>query len=271
MPGIACEALELGHDGESLRRLAGLSCPARRDIVEVVDAALRELGVQAPVAKRDAALWMARRVAGEIIEGRIKPYDGACRIWLSYSSEAPELEHWSNLATNYEVAAEIGEIEKAKQQILQAARSLRNATDFGATVARFQDFLEQNKYPRKIVWLMPEDVLLSGERFVYVRVPVPAANEMKARSIYDEGLERGRGVLMSTICEMQSSTCCSLWYPRRQEDVPQGVWPHDGSVKLSAKIEAARVPGRPVKSSLTWAFLKYRHREHQNLKDFLFS
>jgi hypothetical protein len=131
MPGIACQALELGHDGKNLRRLAGLSSPVRRDVVDVVDAALRELGVQAPVAKRDAALWMARRVADEIIEGRIEPYGGACRIWLSYSSEASELEHWSNLTTHYEVAAEVGEIEKAKQEILQAARSLRNDADFG--------------------------------------------------------------------------------------------------------------------------------------------
>jgi hypothetical protein len=271
MPGIACQALELGHDGKNLRRLAGLSIPVRRDVVEVVDAALRELGVQAPIAKRDAALWMARQVAGEIIEGRIEPYGGACRIWLSYSSEATELEHWSNLTTNYEMAAEIGEIEKAKQEILRTAKGLRNDADFGATVARFQKFLEQNKYPGKIVWLMPEGVLLSGKRFVYVRVPVPAANEMKARSIYEEGVAHGRGVLMSTICELESSTCCYIWYPRRQEDVPQGIWPHDGSVKLSAKIETARTPGKPVKSGLMWAFLKYRHRRHQDLKDFLFS
>jgi hypothetical protein len=129
MPGIACQALEAGHDGKDLRRLAGLSSPARRDVVEVVDAALRELGVQAPIAKRDAALWMAKRVAGEIIDGRIEPYGGACRIWLLYSAEAPELQHWSNLAINYEVAAESGEVEKAKQEIVLAARNLRSAKD----------------------------------------------------------------------------------------------------------------------------------------------
>jgi hypothetical protein len=49
MPGIACEALELGHDGHNLRQLAGLRGPARRDILEIVDAAMRELGVEAPI------------------------------------------------------------------------------------------------------------------------------------------------------------------------------------------------------------------------------
>ena len=40
MPGIACQALELGHDGKNLRYLAGLSGPARRDILEIVDGAM---------------------------------------------------------------------------------------------------------------------------------------------------------------------------------------------------------------------------------------
>jgi hypothetical protein len=143
--------------------------------------------------------------------------------------------------------------------------------DFGAAVARFQRFLRQNNCSEHILWLTPDDASLTGKRFIYVRAPVKAVNEVKARSAYEEGMALGRGLLMSTLCEMGSSTCCYLWYPKRQEDVPKGLWPHDGSVKLSAKMKAARIPGKPVKSGVVWALLKYRHREHQNLKDFLFS
>jgi hypothetical protein len=124
MPGIACHALELGYDGKNLRYLAGLASPARGDIADAVDGAPRELGAQAPITKQDAALWMARRLAGEILEGRIEPYDGACRIWLSYSLSAPELDHWRNLATDYEAEAQTGGLERAKQQIIQAAHNL---------------------------------------------------------------------------------------------------------------------------------------------------
>ena len=124
MPAIACQALEEGQDGKNLRYLAGLSSPARRDILETVDGALRELGVQAPATPHDAAIWMARRLADDIVAGRIEPYGGACRIWLSYSSEAPELKHWSDMVINYEVEEEIGNVEKAKLQIQQAARNL---------------------------------------------------------------------------------------------------------------------------------------------------
>jgi hypothetical protein len=271
MPGIACQALELGNDGKNLRYLAGLTSPARRDVVEIVDGALRELGVQVPITKSDAALWMAKRVAGEIIEGHIDPYDGACRIWLSYAIGGADLEHWSALVTNYELAAKTEEIEKTKRNILDAARNLRNDVNFGAAVTRFQKFLGQNKYPESIVWLLPEDVLLSGKRFLYVRVPISAGNEVKVRETYAEGIAHGRGLLMSTICELGASTCCCVWYPRCQADVPQGLWPRDGSVKLSAKTESARVQGKPVKSRLLWALLKFRLPGKQNLKDFIFS
>jgi hypothetical protein len=145
------------------------------------------------------------------------------------------------------------------------------ASDFGTTVARFRKFLEQNKYAENILWLMPEDVLLSGKRFLYVRVPIPATNETNARNIYDEGVAQGRGLLMSTVCEMGASTCCYIWFPKRPEEEPQGLWPHDGSVKFSAKMKESRVRGKPVKSRLLWAFLRSRHREKQNFKTFLFS
>jgi hypothetical protein len=147
----------------------------------------------------------------------------------------------------------------------------RNAASFDATVARFQEFLGQSQYPENILWLMPEDVVPPEKRFVYVRIPISAANEMKVRKIYDEGVANGRGLLMSTVCEMENSTYCGVWYPRSQQEEPQGLWPHDGSVKLSAQMDSSRVLGKPVKSRLLWALLRLRNRRKQNLKEFLFS
>lgn len=124
LPGIACTALELGHDGANLRRLAGLHNPVRRDVTKLVDGALRELGVRAPMAKEGAALWMARHVARELVEGKIEPYGGACRIWLVYSFGVPKLQHWSELAVNYEAATTSDQVKLAEQQIIESAKSL---------------------------------------------------------------------------------------------------------------------------------------------------
>jgi hypothetical protein len=148
---------------------------------------------------------------------------------------------------------------------------LQNDSDFETTVVRFQKFLGQNSYSENIVWLTPEDVLMSGKQFVYVRVPIPSANAANARQTYEQGVVHGRGLLICTICEMEASTCCYVWYPKREEDKPQGLWPHDGSAKLVAKTRAARIPGKPVKNRLLWEFLKLWHRRQQGSRDFLFS
>jgi hypothetical protein len=146
----------------------------------------------------------------------------------------------------------------------------RDASNFETTAARFTKFLEEKKYPAKIVWVRPEDVLLSGKRSLYVRVPIPTTNETDARNTFDEAVRNGRGLLMSTICEMGASTCCYVFAPKSREEESQGLWPADGGVKFSARTEASRVVGKPVESRLFWAVLKLLHRSEQDLRDFLF-
>ena len=62
------------------------------------------------------------------------------------------------------------------------------SSGFDAAVARFRAFLKANNYSENIVWVMPEDILLTGKRFLYVRVPIPADNERRIRRMYDEGM-----------------------------------------------------------------------------------
>jgi hypothetical protein len=49
--------------------------------------------------------------------------------------------------------------------------------DFDGAQARFRAFLKQNNYSENVIWVMSEDILLTGKRFLYVRVPIPAENE----------------------------------------------------------------------------------------------
>ena len=141
---------------------------------------------------------------------------------------------------------------------------------FDATVARFRQLLTLNKSPENVVWLKPEDIFWGATQVVYVRVPIPSTNETIARRMFDEGMTRGRGLLMSTVCEMGASTCCYVWYPKCPEEEPQGLWPQDGSAKLSAGTGSARRRGKPVKSSVPWALLKLRHRRNQTMRGSLF-
>jgi|HubBroStandDraft_6_1064221.scaffolds.fasta_scaffold319110_1 hypothetical protein len=152
---------------------------------------------------------------------------------------------------------------------LPHSHAKRDDADFGAALARFQQFLRANDYSERILWVMPEDILMTGKRFIYVRVPIPPINELNARRIYEEGVAEGRGLAMSTVCRMNASTYCCIWFPKSVEEVPQGIWPHDGGVKLSARDKSSSPAGRPIAHVVLWTLLRFWHRKNQRLKDFL--
>jgi hypothetical protein len=143
--------------------------------------------------------------------------------------------------------------------------------NFETARAQFQEFLGKCEYPQKIFWLMPQDVLVSGKPFVFVRHPVPTVNEAKACKMYEDGMARGRGVLLSTICEMRDSTFCYVWFPKDGEEGHYGLWPKDGNIKMTAKIKSARISGVAIRNPLRWAWLRLRYRSKQGAKDELFS
>lgn len=98
LPAIAADALEEGYDGPALRKLAGLAALRTGDIrsedVEVneIDSAFRELGVDAPISRRQAQLILATECAAKALDGQSNVFDAAThiRIHLCALSEPPE-------------------------------------------------------------------------------------------------------------------------------------------------------------------------------------
>jgi hypothetical protein len=82
-----------------------------------------------------------------------------------------------------------------------------------------------SNYSEEIVWVMPEDVLVTGKRLIYVRVPSPALSKGKVRRMYEEGVAQRRGLLMSTVCGMNAPTYCCIWFPKSAKEVPRGFGP----------------------------------------------
>jgi hypothetical protein len=151
-------------------------------------------------------------------------------------------------------------------------QKMRSSTlpDFDGAQARFRAFLKQNNYSENVVWVMPEDILLTGKRFFYVRVPLPAENEKRIRRAYDDGVTHGRGLVMGTVCRMNQSTYCYLWFPKSAEEIPQGIWPTNG-LKMSASEKSSSRAGRPISHRLLWVVLKLRHHRKQCLRDLVLS
>jgi hypothetical protein len=93
LPRIAADALEEGYDGPALRRLAGLANPVSSDIQEnEIDAAFREMGVDAPITEDDALLALAIKSAHKALNGGSNVFDEATyvRIHLCKLSDSPD-------------------------------------------------------------------------------------------------------------------------------------------------------------------------------------
>jgi hypothetical protein len=62
IPGIAADALVGGFDGVALRKLAGLTNVVASDLISAdIDAAFKEMGVEAPISKDDASPFPGSR------------------------------------------------------------------------------------------------------------------------------------------------------------------------------------------------------------------
>jgi hypothetical protein len=147
----------------------------------------------------------------------------------------------------------------------------KTSPKFGDMIEPFKQLLSKNGSPRCIVWITPEDILVTDRRSIYVRVPVPQNRVSEAGATFDDGIASGLGVLIATLCESEDWSYCYVWSPRRAEDVPQGMWPLDGNVKLSAKSDESKYSAIEIKNSLVWALLKLKFRSLQDMKSSFFS
>jgi hypothetical protein len=70
---------------------------------------------------------------------------------------------------------------------------------FEESCNRFRRFLNDNGYPGDVIWVTPQDVLFTGRRLLYVKLPVPDGNLNRVREIYDTAVSTHSGVSFSTV------------------------------------------------------------------------
>lgn len=104
LPGAAANALAAGLDSPSLRQLAAAQGDGRATIDRLLRSALTELRWTMP-SPAEAGLLHARRVAEDIVAGRVAPYEGARQIWTEVYVQVPtlvELRPFVGLASEWE-------------------------------------------------------------------------------------------------------------------------------------------------------------------------
>jgi hypothetical protein len=138
LPEMAREAIEHGCDGKNLAQLAVLVKPTKRDVKELVDGALRELGVTAPLSADEAALWILGSVKANAGSGKITALNLVGKFLIAF----PELEKpyvdkvksYYGLPGNYWVFAVI------LKPVLSEQIAKKEGADF---VRRISSYIEQ--------------------------------------------------------------------------------------------------------------------------------
>jgi len=139
---------------------------------------------------------------------------------------------------------------------------------FDESVTKYKQFLEEHGYSRDVVWVKPDDVLVSGGPVIYVKVPVSRSNEESVRTLFDLGMSQERGVLFDTLCDGDGITFSYAWVPRDDAEAEEYLMPK--GLKLSAKTGASRIPGKAVGSHLRWSYLQLKYRGQQSRKEQMF-
>lgn len=140
--------------------------------------------------------------------------------------------------------------------------------NFEDAVASFESFLRQNGYAANLIWVEPSDLILRGERGIYVKLPVSAKNLAYVRKRFASGMSSGMGIAFRAICDLERATCCYAWAPDNQAERESHLM--GSGLKLSAATGLSRFTGTAIKSWSRWQLLKIRYHRYSKLKQQLF-
>ncbi|MFI5095815.1 MAG: hypothetical protein ACHQIK_20500 [Candidatus Acidiferrales bacterium] len=135
LPEVALQAIEHGCEGKNLSQLATLMKPSKRDVEGLVDGALRELGVTAPLSKDEAALWILGSVKASAGSGKITALNLVGKLLTAFPElegrYVEEVKSYYGLPGNYWVIAVI------LKPVLTEQISKKDGADFVHRIAQF--------------------------------------------------------------------------------------------------------------------------------------
>jgi hypothetical protein len=122
---------------------------------------------------------------------------------------------------------------------------------FDEALAQFREFLWGRGVSGELIWVGPEDLLLTGSRRYYVRLARAGANETRARELFASRAGTHAGLGFRVIAFAEEGLCCCV------------VKRRTAGVKFSVPIEDARVDAVAVQSGWRWRWLRWKYRHCQ--------
>ncbi|MBN8733741.1 MAG: hypothetical protein J0L64_24615 [Acidobacteria bacterium] len=109
---------------------------------------------------------------------------------------------------------------------------------FDIAKEKFVDFLVNQGFPPRLLWVQPDDVVLrewKGAATLFVRKGDHNQRESDARQEFQSAAERGVGLALEASCKTGDWTICSIFVPENNDQAERLMVPRQG-VKLSVAI-----------------------------------
>lgn len=132
-------------------------------------------------------------------------------------------------------------------------------TSFDEALLRFREFLSGQGLSTGVAWVFHEDVIFQRER-IFIKTPIPAENEIRARACYESGQKRDFGINLQAFCLLESRPCCYILLPEDGLDA-QYLLMSNISLKLSVWTNLRKA--EPISNLLKWQALKLWNRKAQ--------
>ena len=137
---------------------------------------------------------------------------------------------------------------------------------FDESLVQFKSFLTKHGWPSTLAWITPRDVLLTGSKVAYLKLPATTDGESRARQQFQAGTGHEFGVLLAALFKMDDSTYCYVWKPASELDAEGAL------IGKGLKISIPANPLRPrlVRNKLKWWLLWLWYRRKRDSKEWLF-
>ena len=127
---------------------------------------------------------------------------------------------------------------------------------FNEAIEQFREFAKSQALPSDLMFLRPDDVVVSGEYATIQRPPEKARLE-EARAAYEDAVRRRWGVEIAGVIACSPLLGCYVYAPASDQESIERLMP-DG-LKLSVRTPLIKgvFGGR-----LLWGLLRWRERRH---------
>ncbi len=123
---------------------------------------------------------------------------------------------------------------------------MRTKLSFQEALQAFNEFLVKEGHSADVVWIFREDVL-TYQRRIFLRWPLPRANKQLAEQLYEFGRDKGLGLKLEVFCWLRTRSCCYGFVP---EDEDEAEYAMMTELKFSVPVEKRYAS--KIRMSLLW-------------------